>query len=590
MPRRLSRALAVAAACGLVAVATPPAAAAAPPALAGCPVLPADNVWNTDISTLPVNSHGAAWLASMNSGTTRLHPDFGTSPDPSAPYGIPYAVVDSSHPRVNVAFDYAGESDPGPYPFGADTPIEGGTSATGDRHALMIDHSSCTLYELYNAHYSSGGSTAGSGAVFNLNSNALRPASWTSADAAGLPILPGLLRPEEVAAGYVGHAIRFTAVRSDRSYLWPARHQAGSASNPALPPMGARFRLAANFDETPYSPQTRVVLEAMKHFGLMLADNGSNWYFQGAASNGWSDTLISEMKRVPASSFEAVDESSLMVRPDSGQARQPATGGRTYTATAAVTGTDGGLWVRQAGGGFIGLGGRLSGAPAVVSGPASGAQSVYIGNGTDHNLWVRGTAAGWQPLTSGGAVFCLDNPSATSAGGVLYVACQGGDHQLWHAETAWNGSGLPLVPAAAWAPLGGVLTSGPAVAVSGGKPVYFGIGTDGRAWRWSAGWSGTPWVCVGHPAVASDASGNLSFGCHGGDGQLWFASATGTTFGPARPLGGNLVDGVGLAVTPNGTIAYCEGTDGQLWEATVGAGGFWPDGGALVYGAGGGAE
>jgi hypothetical protein len=568
-----------------------PIAAAAPPAIAGCPLLPADNAWNTDISATPVNRNSAAWMASMNSATTHLHPDFGTSADPSAPYGIPYAVVDSSHARVNVAFDYASESDPGPYPFGADIPIEGGSSSTGDRHALMVDHSSCTLYELYNARYSAGGSTAGSGAIFNLNSNALRPAGWTSADAAGLPILPGLLRPEEVAAGFVGHAIRFTAARTDRSYLWPARHQAGSASDPTLPPMGARFRLGASFDETPYSPQTRVVLEAMKHYGLMLADNGSNWFFQGAASNGWSDTLISELKRVPASSFEAIDESSLMVSPDSGQARQPGVGRRVLTPVAAVTGTDGALYVRTPGAGFTSLGGTLLGAPAVVTGPTSAAGSVYIGTGADHNLYVRGNSAGWQPLTSGRTVYCLDNPAATAAGGVLYVACQGGDHHLWHAEAPWPGSGLPSVPGSAWASLGGILTAGPAVAVTGSQPVYFGVGTDGHAWEWTGGgWSSTGWLCIGHPALAADASGNLSFACHGVDHQLYLATATRALFGQARPLGGKLVDGVGMAVTPYGTTLYAEGVDSQLWETSASGGGFSPDGGRLVYGAGGGAE
>ena len=309
----------------LALLANPVPAAAAGPSAGGCPVFPADNVWNTDVSTLPVHARSAAWTAGMGGAAKRLHPDFGSSGDPSAPYGIPYIVVSGGHAKVPVSFDYADESDPGPYPLGPDTPIEGGASAGGDRHALMLDSSSCRLYELYDTHYSAGGSTAGSGAVFDLGANGpLRPSSWTSADAAGLPIFPGLLRPEEVNAGSVTHAIRFTANRTDRSFVWPARHQAGAASDPSLPPMGARFRLRANFDTSNFRDDTRTVLEAMKHYGLMLADNGSDWFFTGAADNGWSSAMLDQLKTVPASAFDAVDESSLMIDANSGQARQPA--------------------------------------------------------------------------------------------------------------------------------------------------------------------------------------------------------------------------------------------------------------------------
>jgi hypothetical protein len=183
---------------------------------------------------------------------------------------------------------------------------------------LVLQRGSCRLYELYSARRRGAGWEAGSGAVFNLRSDALRPDGWTSADAAGLPILPGLLRPDEVAAGAVNHAIRFTAAKTDRSYVWPARHQAGSRSDPTLPPMGARFRLSATFDMSGYRPDTQVVLRAMQHYGLLLADNGSNWYFQGAADDRWDPNLISDLKRVPASAFAAIDESSLMVSPESG--------------------------------------------------------------------------------------------------------------------------------------------------------------------------------------------------------------------------------------------------------------------------------
>ena len=297
------------------------AAQAAVPGAPACPVFPPDNVLNTDISTLPVNAHSSQWLASMGGPGRMLHPDFGPSGDPSVPYGIPYTVVGGTHPKVSVAFRYASESDPGPYPFGADTPIEGGAASTGDRHALMLESDTCTLYELYDAQYSPGASTAESGATWNLRSDALRPAGWTSADAAGLPIMPLLLRPDEVRSGSIHHAIRVTAASTQASYLWPARHEASSSSNPALPPMGARFRLRAGVDISHFSAAAQVVLTAFRHFGLIVADNGSNWYFQGSADPSWDPALISELKTIPASDFEAVDESSLMLDPNSGRVR-----------------------------------------------------------------------------------------------------------------------------------------------------------------------------------------------------------------------------------------------------------------------------
>jgi len=307
-----------------IGVATPDVASAGTPlpGAPSCPMFPADNVWNTPIANLPVDPHSAEWLASMDASTTNLHPDFGPSGDPSNPYGIPYTLVSPSQPLVPITFEYADQSDPGPYPFGADTPIEGGQQSTGDRHAIMVNPSTCTLYELYDAQYSSSGSTAGSGAIWNLDSNALRPAGWTSADAAGLPILPGLVRYDEVQSGVITHAIRMTAETTDTSYIWPARHEAGTASNPDLPPMGARFRLKANFDISGYSAQAQVVLRAMQQYGLILADNGSNWYFGGTADSNWPLALVNELKTVPASAFEAVDESSVMIDPNSGQARQ----------------------------------------------------------------------------------------------------------------------------------------------------------------------------------------------------------------------------------------------------------------------------
>jgi hypothetical protein len=356
---------------GTVAVDAGTARAGTPvPGAAGCPMFPADNIWNTDISSLPVDVHSPQWLASMSSSTTNLHPDFGPSGDPSNPYGMPYTVVPSGHPFVNMTFGYADESDQVPYPFGADTPIEGGPGATGDRHAIMIDPATCTLYELYNANYSGNPSTAGSGAVWNLRSDALRPAGWTSADAAGLPIMPGLLRYDEVQSGQITHAIRMTAVTTDTSYLWPARHEAGARSDPNLPPMGARFRLNPGFNISGYSPQAQVVLRAMQHYGLILADNGSNWYFGGTADPAWPSSLVQELKSIPASAFQAVDESSLMVSPNSGQAGVLNAPGPGYRLVAA----DGGVFAFKDG--FFGSAGGLP-----LQAPVVGMADTASGNG-----------------------------------------------------------------------------------------------------------------------------------------------------------------------------------------------------------------
>ncbi|HEX3615753.1 MAG TPA: hypothetical protein VHU61_04395 [Solirubrobacteraceae bacterium] len=292
-----------------------------------CPAFPADNVWNTPVTGLPVDSHSAVWMAHMDSGSTDLHPDYGPGGG-SSPYGIPWQVT-AAHPKlVHLHFLYADESDRGPYPFSARTPIEGGPNASGDRHALMVDPTTCALYELYDAHYRAGGrSSAGSGAIWNLNSNRLRPAGWTSADAAGLPILPGLVNYDEVRSGHIDHAIRFTAETTSTHFVWPARHEAGSSGNTAYPPMGARFRLRASF-HLPAAQCARacqVVIEAMKTYGLILADNGSNWYFQGATDRRWSYTMVDQLKAIPAREFQAVDESCLMISANSGQARQPGT-------------------------------------------------------------------------------------------------------------------------------------------------------------------------------------------------------------------------------------------------------------------------
>lgn len=275
-----------------------------------CSVFPGDSVWNTDISRLPVHADSQTWLQTMEADSTLLHPDFGRPP-----YGMPFAVVDDTYPTVFIDFSYWDESDPGPYPFGPDIPLEQGS----DAHALVVNEDSCVLYEIFDADWNGGDPTGGSGATFDLGSHALRPDDWTSADAAGLPILPGLVRFDEVRAGAINHAIRFTTSLTDSDHLWPARHDAGTP-NVTYPPMGARFRLKAGFSLAGFSRQAKVILRAMKRYGLFLADNGSNWYFQGTMDPRWPDRFLDELKTVPAAEFEAVDESACQVDPDSAQA------------------------------------------------------------------------------------------------------------------------------------------------------------------------------------------------------------------------------------------------------------------------------
>jgi hypothetical protein len=303
----------VAVLCGARASAIPVRAAAPVPG-SNCTLFPADSIWNTRVDSLPVAPDSDTWLASMDASSTNLHPDFGP---PS--YGIPFDVVSKRHPTVRVRFTYADESDRVRYPVDARTPVEGGS----DRHVLVVNKSTCTLYELFAFDWNHGSPRAGSGAVWDLTSNALRPDGWTSADAAGLPIMPGLVRYDEVADGRITHAIRFTAELTRDRHVWPARHDAGS-NDASYPPMGARFRLKASFDLTGFSAKAKVVLRAMKRYGLILADNGSNWYFQGARDGRWTNRLLDQLKSVPASAFEAVDTSSCMVDPDSGRAACPA--------------------------------------------------------------------------------------------------------------------------------------------------------------------------------------------------------------------------------------------------------------------------
>ena len=316
---RIVALIGLAALAGAAGAAAPSPAAAAPPVslqtlLAppipggsiGFPLFPADNPWNVRVDTLPLDPNSANYMAHMDPGAA-FHPDYGANWD-GGPFGIPYVLVSGDQPKVPISFYYPDESDPGPYPIPDNAPIEKGS----DHHVLVLDTDHKLLYEVFDATKVSGGWTAGSGAIFDLTSNALRPAGWTSADAAGLPILPGLVRYDEVQAGVITHALRFTMSRTQRKYIYPARHFASDLTDPNLPPMGLRVRLKASVDISNMPHDAQVVAQALKTYGMMLADNGADWYVSGAPDARWNDDVNSALKQLRGSDFEVVDTSSLV--------------------------------------------------------------------------------------------------------------------------------------------------------------------------------------------------------------------------------------------------------------------------------------
>jgi hypothetical protein len=275
-----------------------------------CEVFPADNVWNERVDDLPMRRNSKRLIRSIGRRDT-LHADFGSGKWEGAKIGIPVTFVDGDQRRRKVRFTYADESDKGPYPIPKKVKIEGGRSSDGDRHALIVDRDRCRLYELFALYKRKSGWRAGSGAIWDLSSNDLRPRGWTSADAAGLPILPGLARYDEVRRGEIDHALRFTVSQTRRKYIYPARHFASDSNDPSLPPMGLRVRLKKGFDISGFPPQARVVLRALKRYGMILADNGSDWFISGAPNSGWDNDDLHSLHDVPGSAFEAVDTSSL---------------------------------------------------------------------------------------------------------------------------------------------------------------------------------------------------------------------------------------------------------------------------------------
>jgi hypothetical protein len=280
------------------------------PAAPNCPIFPASNAWNQRVDGLPVAANSAQVISSIGVDIG-LHPDFGSGSYRGQPIGIPFDVVTKKTPHYHPRFGYADESDTSAYPIPKTVHIEGGARSDGDRHALLVDRDACKLYELYDLRHAGNGWSAGSGAIFDLRANKLRPAGWTSADAAGLPIFPGLARYDEVARGRIDHALRFTVERTRREYVYPARHYASSSDDPSLPPMGLRVRLKANVDISHFPQQARIVLQALKSYGMIVADNGANWYISGAPNPKWSNDDLHSLGRITGADFEVVDTSSL---------------------------------------------------------------------------------------------------------------------------------------------------------------------------------------------------------------------------------------------------------------------------------------
>ena len=522
-------------------VAHPTQAGTPLPEAPACPMFPADNWWNADITALPVHARSAAWVAGMNGATARLHPDFGSSGDPAHPYGIPYTVVNGSHAKVSVSFQYASESDPGPYPLGPDINIEGDGSNSGDRHAIVVDSSTCTLYETFATQFSNGAWHAGSGAIWNLNSNALRPNTWTSSDAAGLPILPGLLRLDEVQAGVVTHAIRVTASQTSAGHLWPARHDASSNTDPNVVPMGARLRLKAGFDVSHYGQGTQVVLRAMQHYGLVVADNGSNWFFQGAATNSWPDQLISELKSIPASAFEAVDTSGLMVDPNSGQASG---GGLTVPPPAPPPAGTSGYWIVDDNGKVYPFG-----VPQAGYAPMSPTVDIEpTANGAGY--WVV-TAAG-RIKAFGNAAFFGDQPPLQPGEQVVSLSRTHSGNGYWLFTTRGRvityGDAVNRGDMSAFALQGPVLDS---VATPSGLGYYL-VASDGGVF------------CFGDAAFAGSMGGiplnaPVQSLVPDPDGAgYWLVASDGGVFAFAAPFRGSMGDKV-LNKPVSGMVAYGDG-------------------------------
>ncbi len=448
------------------------------PVEGNCPVFPADNIWNARVDQLPVNSRSPAWVSTIGPSSP-LHPDFGSGTYNGEPIGIPYVTVPGSQTKYPATFTYQSESDPGPYAIPLTAPIEGGSTSTGDRHVIAVDTDNCILYEIYDGFPQAASWQGGSGAIFNLSSDALRPAGWTSADAAGLPIFPGLVRYEEIVSGAIRHAIRFTVPQTQNTYVWPARHEASSLTGAQYPPMGARFRLKSSFDISTFSATNQIILTALQRYGMMLADNGSSWYISGAPDSRWDNDDLHALTTISGSNFEAVDVSTLMVDPNSG-ATVPTSGG--IPAANSVT-PNSGSGASQTftlqysdSGGATSLQSVWAYFNATLANPASNSCLLYYNVAANQINLIENSGTAWFAATPGAATTlqnsqCSLNVAATSvvlSGNTLtlnlamtfapgyagtknvymYAADVSGSNSGWQTMGTWTIPSTAAIPAA----------------------------------------------------------------------------------------------------------------------------------------------
>ncbi len=391
------------------------------PVEGNCPVFPADNIWNARVDQLPVNASSSSWVSTIGASSP-LHPDFGSGTYNGEPIGIPYVTVPGSQTKYPATFTYQSESDPGPYAIPLNAPIEGGSASTGDRHVIAVDTDNCILYEIYDGFPQTASWQGGSGAIFNLSSDALRTAGWTSADAAGLPIFPGLVRYEEIASGAIRHAIRFTVPQTQDKYVWPARHEASSLTGGQYPPMGARFRLKSSFDISKFSATNQIILTAMQRYGMLLADNGSSWYISGAPDSRWDNDDLHALTGISGSNFEAVDVSTLMVNPNSGATVAAVAG--TPTANAVTPNSGSGASQTFAlqysdSAGATSLQSVWAYFNATLANPASNSCLLYYNVAANQINLLQNNGTGWLAATLGAATTlqnsqCSLNVAATS--------------------------------------------------------------------------------------------------------------------------------------------------------------------------------
>jgi hypothetical protein len=458
------------------------------PGAPSCPMAPADSFWHADVSGLPVHSQSTAWIASIgpNAG---LKADFGSGTWNGGPIGIPYTTVPGTQPGVPISFMYDDESDPGPYPIPANAPIEGGANSSGDRHVLVVDRDACRLWEVFAAYPQNGGASwrAGSGATWSLTSNAMRPLGWTSGDAAGLPILPGLVRHDEVAAGEIDHVIRFTAPRTANAYVWPASHKAatGGASDP---PMGAWFRLKASFDISGFSATNQVILRALKKHGMVLADNGSPFYMSGIPDSAWNNSDLNLLRSIPGSSFEAVDVSSLRVS-------------NTSYAVSVAQPPDP----------------PVNSAWPVLSGVARDGRTLTTSNGGWAGTAPVSFAYGWRRCDGSGSG-CVTISGANGQAYVVTAADVGS--RLYSLVTATNAAGSASQRSA----LSAVVAAAPPV--NAGWPALSGVARDGRTLTSSSGsWTGTVPLSFAFAWRRCDGSGSGCVTISGANGQAYAVTA-----------------------------------------------------------------